>query len=223
MNEGPQNWLYTPRVSGDPQVTALGKTPVVAYPFGRSAEPESSSSDNITDVPNARSRVSVEDPRIIHGRIAASAEVDTAGNGEQNELDAASQADVDSVLDSPLSLLGHDRVEGANPMEAPTARGDNTAEDSVEPMPEAQAVAKVRKHILGSDSGKDRGSSGRLVAERFSVGWIVYTPAVGRQRNNEIYYVADDGELEETSSAAEPSEYIKSVEQRFWQRRALFG
>lgn len=90
-------------------------------------------------------------------------------------------------------------------------------------MPQAQALAQVRKHVLSHDSGTDKASPGRLTAERFSVGWIVRTPAGGDQCTTAIYYVADDGELEETSSAAEPSAYTKWVEQRFWQRRVLFG
>ncbi|MFF7945156.1 hypothetical protein ACFZC5_36280 [Nocardia gamkensis] len=51
----------------------------------------------------------------------------------------------------------------------------------------------------------------------------MHTPAVGGQSTTAIYYVADDGELEETSPAADPSAYLKPVEQRFWQRQALFG
>lgn len=90
-------------------------------------------------------------------------------------------------------------------------------------MPQAQALAQVRKHILTRDSGTDNTCPGRLAAKRFSVGWIVHTPAVGNQSTTSIYYVADDGELEETSPAADPSAYVKSVEQRFWQRQALFG
>ncbi|MFQ6392541.1 hypothetical protein ACLMAJ_03740 [Nocardia sp. KC 131] len=90
-------------------------------------------------------------------------------------------------------------------------------------MPESLAIAQVRKHINSHDAGTSKTSSGRSAAERFSVGWMVHTPATGRQRDNEIYFVTDDGELEETSAATDPAAYMKSVEQRFWQRRALFG
>ncbi|WP_328387401.1 hypothetical protein [Nocardia sp. NBC_00416] len=52
--------------------------------------------------------------------------------------------------------------------------------------------------------------------------WVVYSPAIGRQRTTAIYYVTD-GNLERNLSVADPSAYLKSVEQRFWQRQALFG
>ncbi|NUP27550.1 MAG: hypothetical protein HOQ44_12825 [Nocardia sp.] len=77
--------------------------------------------------------------------------------------------------------------------------------------------------MLAGDSGTDRASSGKLVAERFSVGWVVYSPEIGGQRTSAIYYVTDDGDLERASSAADPSAYLIHVEQRFWQRQALFG
>ncbi|WP_433715299.1 hypothetical protein ACQP2U_15520 [Nocardia sp. CA-084685] len=208
MNGGPQNWLYT---SGDHQIIDLRKTPVVAYPFGRSSNPESPSSDNDnTGSPADRSRVSIEDPRVTHGRVRALAEAVTTDSGEKNELDAEPG-----------------RIEEPNPTEGPTVGVDNSPDDGVEPMLEAQAIAKVRKHLLSRNFDTNAGSPGRLVAERFSVGWIVgwivYISALKRQRIDETYYVTDDGELEQTSPAVEPSTYVKSVEQRFWQRRALSG
>ncbi|MBF6350680.1 hypothetical protein IU448_16895 [Nocardia flavorosea] len=72
------------------------------------------------------------------------------------------------------------------------------------------------------DSSMSSASPGRLVAERFSVGWMVYTPAVGGQNTDTVYYVTDDGELEKSSPAAGRSAYLESVEKRFWLRRAMF-
>ncbi|AVH24942.1 hypothetical protein [Nocardia cyriacigeorgica] len=89
-----------------------------------------------------------------------------------------------------------------------------------EPMPQEQALARVRAHL--SDTGAD--TTGypphQLVAERISVGWMVYVPvapediAVGRA----IFYLADDGVLEQASSSVAPSAYIAEFEQRFQQR-----
>ncbi|MEV6430249.1 hypothetical protein [Nocardia sp. NPDC051463] len=99
-----------------------------------------------------------------------------------------------------------------------------TPGDDIEPMSEAQAIMAVRRYLLSRNSDPSTCAPGRLVAERCSVGWIVGAAALARQRNDErIYYIADDGELEETSSAAERSAYVTSFEQRFRQRRALFG
>ncbi|WP_040789950.1 hypothetical protein [Nocardia paucivorans] len=104
----------------------------------------------------------------------------------------------------------------------PTGAAGEGIEPALDPIPQALALAQVRKDILAGGSGIDPASSGRLVAERFGVGWIVYPPAIGGQRTATIYYVTDDGELERNSSVSDPSAYLEYVEQRFWQRRALF-
>jgi hypothetical protein len=95
----------------------------------------------------------------------------------------------------------------------------------LEPMPEGRAIATVRKHILGEDSDYGRHAVGRLVAERVNVGWVVYPLAGGHLPDGEspTYYVADDGELEQTSPAVERSDYLEAFERRFRLRRALFG
>lgn len=89
-----------------------------------------------------------------------------------------------------------------------------------EPMPEDDAIESVRRYV--SDSGMD--TSGYplelLRAERFSVGWMVYVPtepgeiAIGRA----LFYVADDGVLEQSSSSVAPSRYIVEFEERFRRR-----
>ncbi|WP_174189553.1 hypothetical protein [Nocardia barduliensis] len=215
MTEGPQHWLYTS--SREHQVVVLKKTPVVSYPFG--TQPESSSSDSdARHASAATGGVSVEDPRIMHTRPSLSGVVDAAAD-ERNDTQETSAA-ASSWPSTPLDP-GH--TEDTHPAPSAAAATTNNPEFAVEPMPQAQALAQVRKHILTRDSGTDNASLGRLAAERFNVGWIVYTPAGGGRRATAIYYVADDGELEETSCAADPSTYRISVEQRFWQRRALFG
>ncbi|MGW5376019.1 hypothetical protein ACWESM_11295 [Nocardia sp. NPDC003999] len=211
-----QQWLYTS--SGEHQVVVLKKTPVVSYPFG-SAQPESSSSDSgATGISAATGRATVEDPRVMHTRPSLAAAVDAAAE-ERNDTRGARAA----AADSQSTPVGPGYTEDLHPAPSAAAATTNNPECAVEPMPQAHALAQVRKHILTRDSGTDSTSPGRLAAERFSVGWMVYTPAIGGRRTNAIYYVADDGELEETSPEADPSTYLESVERRFWQRQALFG
>ncbi|BDT85069.1 hypothetical protein [Nocardia cyriacigeorgica] len=89
-----------------------------------------------------------------------------------------------------------------------------------EPMPQEQALARVRSHLAGSGTDTAGYPPQELVAERISVGWMVYVPvppdeiAVGRT----IFYLADDGVLEQSSSSVAPSDYIAEFEQRFQQR-----
>ncbi|RDI55475.1 hypothetical protein [Nocardia mexicana] len=198
MNEGPQRWLYT--TAGEAEV-AVPKSPVVSYPFGQASPTRAS----------AASGVSVEDPRAIHGRISSSPET-AAAESEPDEETVGS-----IVLTTPWS--SRRRAKKPSPESAPVA-GPEQKLRPLAPMPQVQAIGQVRKHILRGGSGK--AAAGRLVAERFSVGWIVYTPKDGKPRGK-TYYVADDGELEETSSRVESPAYLESVEQRFWQRRAMFG
>ncbi|GAB2711288.1 hypothetical protein [Nocardia thraciensis] len=194
MTEGPQRWQYT--TAGETQV-AVPKNPVVSYPFGR-----------VSPTQAAAAKVSVEDPRVIHGRISSSPEA-AATAGAPSEP-AAESAD----LTTPWSS----RRRVRDPSPEPAAGPDR--ERPLEPVPQAQAIGQVRKHLLHGASGK--AAAGRLVAERFSVGWIVYTPEDGKPRGK-TYYVADDGELEETATSADSPTYLESVEQRYWQRRAMFG
>lgn len=186
------------------------KPPVVFYPFG--AQTEATSSDS--DVSAGPRRVTVEDPRVIHTRPAPPAQVDAAA-GEQDEQDAHA-TDTGSV-----SVPGRD--EHSEPHRtAPTSTAADNPGCTVEPLPQSYALIQVRKHIMTCDSSMSSASPGRLVAERFSVGWMVYTPAVGGQNTDTVYYVTDDGELEKSSPAAGRSVYLESVEKRFWLRRAMF-
>lgn len=200
MSEGPPHWLSTSR---EHHVVVLQKTPIVSYPFGKREQPES----------DAGSGVSTEDPRVVHGRVSPSPQMDNPVD-EPNDKDASAPGRRSSE---------HGHTGELDHVSPPTAVAGNDAERAPEPIPQALALAQVRKDIHVGDSGIGPASSGKLVAERFSVGWIVYSPAIGRQRTTAIYYVTDDGNLERNSSVADPSAYLKDVEQRFWQRRALFG
>lgn len=89
-----------------------------------------------------------------------------------------------------------------------------------EPMPREDAVAAVRGHIREQGIDTTGYPLDELRADRLSVGWMVYVPtrpgqiAVGRA----IFYVADDGVLEQSSSSVAPSIYIAEFEERYHRR-----
>ncbi|MFD6158123.1 hypothetical protein ACFWF7_11000 [Nocardia sp. NPDC060256] len=95
----------------------------------------------------------------------------------------------------------------------------------LESLPEDQAITLVRQYIL--DLGVD--TTGypldQLVAERLEVGWMVFVPtepgeiAIGRA----IFYIADDGVIEQSSSSMPPSTYSAGFEQRFQERQSRAG
>ncbi|WP_107654177.1 hypothetical protein [Nocardia suismassiliense] len=91
-----------------------------------------------------------------------------------------------------------------------------------EPMPQEDALARVRQFIVDSGTDTSRYPLEDLRADRISVGWMVYVPtqpgeiAIGRA----IFYIADDGVLEQSSSSVAPSIYIAEFEQRFQQRHS---
>ncbi|MGI5221407.1 hypothetical protein [Nocardia sp. CA-290969] len=89
-----------------------------------------------------------------------------------------------------------------------------------EPLPERQAIERVGRYLL--ESGED--TSGypvdELRADRVDGGWMVFVPvapgeiAIGRA----IFYVADDGVLERSSSSVAPSQYLPDFRRRFRNR-----
>ncbi|MBO0879097.1 MAG: hypothetical protein J2P17_01690, partial [Mycobacterium sp.] len=89
-----------------------------------------------------------------------------------------------------------------------------------EPMPEEEAIARVRDYILENNIDTTGYPLENLRADRLDVGWMVYVPtrpgeiAIGRA----IFYIADDGVLEPSSSSIAPSRYIEAFEQRFHTR-----
>ncbi|MFF3224971.1 hypothetical protein ACFYV7_19420 [Nocardia suismassiliense] len=89
-----------------------------------------------------------------------------------------------------------------------------------EPMPQEDAIARVRQFILDSGMDVSRYPVDGLRADRLSIGWMVYVPtapgeiAIGRA----LFYIADDGVLEQSSSSVAPSLYIAEFEQRFQRR-----
>ncbi|WP_324188561.1 hypothetical protein [Nocardia flavorosea] len=91
---------------------------------------------------------------------------------------------------------------------------------AAEPLPEQQAIDRVRSYL--TDSGAD--TSGYPVADlradRVDGGWMVFAPvapgeiATGRA----IFYLADDGVLERSSSSVAPSQYLPEFRRRFRDR-----
>ncbi|RDI64519.1 hypothetical protein [Nocardia pseudobrasiliensis] len=90
-----------------------------------------------------------------------------------------------------------------------------------EPISEERAITRVRDHIAELDIDTARYPLDELVAERLNVGWMVFVPtrpgeiAIGRA----IFYIADDGVIEQSSSSVAPSIYAEGFEQRFLLRQ----
>lgn len=86
-----------------------------------------------------------------------------------------------------------------------------------------EAVHRVRTYIESRGLDTTGYPLDRLVGERISCGWMVYAPvpqgemAVGRA----IFYVADDGVLEQSSSSVAPAVFVAGFEQRFHDRRGV--
>lgn len=95
----------------------------------------------------------------------------------------------------------------------------------VEDMPSARAVDRVREHIIAHDLDVDDYPLGDLVADRFSCGWMVYVPMLDGNLifDRAIFYVTDDGVLEQSTSSVPPGEYVIEVERRFHQRQYSAG
>ncbi|MGI5219436.1 hypothetical protein [Nocardia sp. CA-290969] len=92
------------------------------------------------------------------------------------------------------------------------------------PLPEQEALGRVAQELTSSGLDLSGYPVAELRADRLTTGWMVYVPvppgelAVGRT----IFYVADDGVVEWSSSAVAPSQYTIEFEQRFRARsRAL--
>ncbi|MCU1643821.1 MAG: hypothetical protein JWN03_4096 [Nocardia sp.] len=93
----------------------------------------------------------------------------------------------------------------------------------IEPITAEQVIAHVRQYILGRGYDTTGYPLQELVADRIEVGWLVYVPvptgavAVGRA----VFYVADDGVLEHSSSSIMPAAYVSGFTQRYRQRAML--
>ncbi|NQE67247.1 hypothetical protein [Nocardia gamkensis] len=93
------------------------------------------------------------------------------------------------------------------------------------PMAQEEAIASVARFIRNSGADTADYPLEDLRADRIGVGWMVYVPvepgeiAIGRA----IYYIADDGVLERSSSSVAPSMYLAGFERRFQDRHGPVG
>ncbi|MFB8002140.1 hypothetical protein [Nocardia sp. NPDC056000] len=90
------------------------------------------------------------------------------------------------------------------------------------PLPREEAVAEVLRHIATVGLDVTGYPLDRLRAERLTVGWLIYAPAepgeISVQRA--LFYIADDGVVESSTSASPPSVHLPGFEQRFRARHA---
>ncbi len=88
-------------------------------------------------------------------------------------------------------------------------------------LPEADAVALVRDHIRREGFDTAGFSLSTLTADRLSVGWMVHSPVRDDEfaLDRAVFYVADDGVVEQSTESVSTSEYSLAFEQRFWLRR----
>ncbi|WP_329028615.1 hypothetical protein [Streptomyces sp. NBC_01423] len=90
-----------------------------------------------------------------------------------------------------------------------------------QPMHEEDAIARVREYILARDLNGPGYSVSELIADRFSVGWMIYVPvprgemAIGRA----IFYITDDGVFKHSSSSVAPSRAVADLEEGFHERQ----
>lgn len=88
-------------------------------------------------------------------------------------------------------------------------------------MHEEDAIARVREYILARDLNGPGYSVSELIADRFSVGWMIYVPvprgemAIGRA----IFYITDDGVFKHSSSSVAPSRAVADLEEGFHERQ----
>ncbi len=91
-----------------------------------------------------------------------------------------------------------------------------------EPLAESEAVEQVHRYIVTQGFDTSGYPLTDLIADRVSCGWMVHVPvpagrvAVGRA----IFYVADDGVLEHSSSSVAPSLYVAGFERRYRKRQS---
>jgi hypothetical protein len=89
-----------------------------------------------------------------------------------------------------------------------------------QPATRAEAIERVREHIVELRLDTRDYPLAELTAQRVNVGWMVHVPApegeiaLGRA----VFYLADDGVLERSSSSIAPEVYVTGFEQRFRRR-----
>ncbi|WP_174567781.1 hypothetical protein [Nocardia altamirensis] len=169
-------------------------------------------------------RISAAVPGVWSSRIVAEIVCQVAGDASAERhreaadtLVAAAEAGVvtrntlSAVFDAPA-----DDIDGAVYQLSLAGR---TATVTA-PLPRDRAISLVRAYILGRDLDTTGYPLDQLAAERLEVGWLVFVPtepgelAIGRA----LFYVADDGVIEQSSSSTPPSLYTEGFEYRFRRR-----
>lgn len=88
------------------------------------------------------------------------------------------------------------------------------------PLPEELALRRVRQYVTGRGLDTTGYPLDELLADRLDCGWMVYVPvpdgelAIGRA----IFYIADDGVLEPSSSSVPPARFVAEFSKRYEQR-----
>ncbi|MGW5516806.1 hypothetical protein [Nocardia africana] len=90
------------------------------------------------------------------------------------------------------------------------------AADEPDDIGESEAVALVRAHILGQGYDTDGYQLSALRAERLGVGWLVSSPAPAGEAllDRTVFYVADDGVVERSTSSVPRAEFVAGFERR---------
>ncbi|MFJ9362872.1 hypothetical protein ACIRRA_00420 [Nocardia sp. NPDC101769] len=91
-----------------------------------------------------------------------------------------------------------------------------------DPLPAAEALDAVRHQIRSAGTESASYPLDSLRAERLSVGWLVYVPTDPEEVviDRALFYVADDGVVEQATSSTPASVYLPGFEQRFHQRHS---
>lgn len=171
------------------------------------------------------------DPAVITDAIPAVREADTVArivtgllgpepSGEQR----AAATDLVSAAEAGLltrAALAHVFPEaGDSDLDAAFYQLVMGGVTAPEPLTAEAALDRVGRYLTDSGADTSGYSVAELRAERVNTGWMVYVPvppgeiAVGRA----IFYLADDGVLERSSSSVAPSRYLPEFERRFRER-----
>ncbi|MFI6368143.1 hypothetical protein ACIBG0_36020 [Nocardia sp. NPDC050630] len=96
------------------------------------------------------------------------------------------------------------------------------AADNADGMSEADAVDLVRGHIHRHGYDTTGYPLSTLRAERIDVGWVVRSPVPDDEiaLDRAVFYVADDGVVEQSTSSVPRSEFVAAFERRFRLRQA---
>ncbi|WP_228824319.1 hypothetical protein [Nocardia blacklockiae] len=222
-NEGapmPNHYAGAPEWVADPVLNPRAATGMLSFCYwwdeGRWCRGESPSADRCgTAVPGVWTADTVVD--VVLGLLP---DRDDEGRRAAAEaLVSAAQAGI--VTRAAVSaVFGEDDVDIEAALYQFSIAGV-TAREVPQAVSASEAVDRVRTYIL--DRGLD--TTGypldRLTADRVDVGWMVYVPvprgeiAIGRA----IFYVADDGVVEHSTSSVAPSVYVAGFEERYRRRQ----